>query len=294
MSSKTEQGILRTLDVQTACEIGLAESIILHQIQYWIKIKSGDKKKYKDSFRDGKCWVYNSYRAWKEQLPFYSEHTIRRAINHLVDLGVLIKGNYNKLAYDNTNWYTIDDETLKSLTEEKAPVQNGQTVCPNWTDDMAKMDKPIPETTHDITTKTTSESNRAGNCKTVSDTQEAEFNFNVLSRQIRKVCKDTDREVYTDGIIDVFRWFYNMYEYKLHKKHKRLKDSNIESVIERMKEYYISPDKDDMMQCYKSYIWDYFNGNNHFTGNESGECDYSIVHFISTLDYRVYNTEREY
>lgn len=294
MSSKTEQGILRTLDVQTACEFGLAESIILHQIQYWIKIKSGDKKKYKDSFRDGKCWVYNSYSAWKEQLPFYSEHTIRRAINHLVDLGVLIKGNYNKLAYDNTNWYTIDDETLKSLTEEKTPVQNGQTVCPNWTDDMAKMDKPIPKTTHDITTKTTSENNRAGNCKTVSDTQEAEFNFNVLFRQIRKVCKDTDREVYTEGIIDVFRWFYNMYEYKLHKKHKRLKDSNIESVIEKMKEYYISPDKDDMMQCYKSYIWDYFNGNNHFTGNESGECDYSIVHFISTLDYRVYNTEREY
>lgn len=118
------------------------------------------------------------------------------------------------------------------------------------------------------------------------------FNFNVLSRQIRKICKDTDREVYTDGIIDVFRWFYNMYEYKLHKNHKRLKDSNIESVIERMREYYISPDRDDMMQCYKSYIWDYFNGNNHFTGNESGECDYSILHFISTLEYREYNYEK--
>lgn len=290
----TDNEQLRTLDAVTACKFGVAESIILHQIQYWIKIKNADKKKYNCSFRDGRCWVYNPYREWKEQLPFYSEHTIRRAINHLVDLGVLIKGNYNKLAYDNTNWYTIDDETLKSLTEEKAPVQNGQTVCPNWTDDMAKMDKPIPETTHVTSSKTTSESSRAGNCKTVSDTQEAEFNFNVLYRQIRKVCKDTDKEVCTDGIIDVFRWFYNMYEYKLHKKHKRLKDSNIESVIERMREYYISPDKDDMMQCYKPYIWDYFNGNNHFTGNESGECDYSIVHFISTLDYRVYNTEREY
>lgn len=288
----TDNEQLRTLDAVTACKFGVAESIILHQIQYWIKIKNDDKKKYKDSFHDGKCWVYNSYRAWKEQLPFYSDRTIRRAIDHLIDEGVLIKGNYNKLSYDNTNWYTVNEEVLQSLISEKALGQNDQVAWPNWTDDMAKMDRPIPETTHDITTKTTSESDRAGNCKDVPDKQEEEFSFSVLDRQIRTVCKDIGKEDCTDSIIFLFHKYYNLFELHTMTCHKRLTNQNITDAIERLSEFYLPANMVEARNYYFPMMQEYFCGNNNFTGNENGECDYSILHFISTLEYREYNYEK--
>lgn len=288
----TDNEQLRTLDAVTACKFGVAESIILHQIQYWIKIKNDDKKKYKDSFHDGKCWVYNSYRAWTEQLPFYSDRTIRRAIDHLIDEGVLIKGNYNKLSYDNTNWYTVNEEVLQSLISEKALGQNDQVAWPNWTDDMAKMDRPIPNTTHDITTKTTSESDRAGNCKDVPDKQEEEFSFSVLDRQIRTVCKDIGKEDCTDSIIHLFHKYYNLFELKTMTYHKRLTNQNITDAIERLSEFYLPANMVEAHNYYFPMMQEYFCGNNNFTGNEKGECDYSILHFISTLEYREYNYEK--
>ena len=288
-----EKGSKRRFDSDVACVFGVTEAIVLEQIRYWIEKKNENKKEYKNSFRDGWCWVYNSYRGWHEQMPFFSEHTIRRALSHLIECGVLIKGNYNKLAYDNTNWYTVDEEKLTEyLTESEALVQNGQAPVQNGQVDVAKMDRPIPTTTQAISTTTTSESDRAESCKTTLRTPEEEFSFDILNRQIRKVCKDMDKDEYADGVVALFKLYYNLYYIKTKKWHKRLKDQNIMDAIDRLCEHYLPMDKRNVMMCYEPMIREYFFGNNNFTGNDNGECDYTILHFISTLEYREYNAER--
>lgn len=89
--------------------IGLNESIILQQVHYWLKIK----EKSKQDYIDGHYWVYNTYEQWQEQFPFFSIRTLRRTFTSLEKMGLLLTGNYNKVKFDQTKWYTLDYGTTK-------------------------------------------------------------------------------------------------------------------------------------------------------------------------------------
>lgn len=122
-----------------ACKIGLNESIVLQQFHYWLQRSN--------NIKDGYKWIYNSYKEWAKQFPFWSEHTIRRTINSLETQGYLISGNYNKAGFDKTKWYRIDYERLYA----KPYVQNGQTISPTCTTPKVQNGQTntnrIPETT---------------------------------------------------------------------------------------------------------------------------------------------------
>lgn len=90
-----------------ASHIGLNEAIILQQIHYWLS-KSNHK-------HDGRMWIYNTVKGWAEQFPFWSESTIKRAINNLTKKELVLIGNYNKAKFDKTLWYSIDYEKLDEL-----------------------------------------------------------------------------------------------------------------------------------------------------------------------------------
>ena len=129
-----------------AKEIGLNEAIILQQMHYWM---NSSKHLY-----DGKKWIYNSYPQWVEQFPFWSESTVKRTIHSLDKQNLLFIGNYNKAGFDKTKWYSINySELNKRVT--RPPGQNDPTMSSKWSDDNVKMNRPIPETTTEITTETT-------------------------------------------------------------------------------------------------------------------------------------------
>lgn len=92
-----------------AKQIGLNDAIILQQMHYWI-IRS-------EHYHDGRRWIYNSVRAWVEQFPFWSAKTIQRTIDRLVDNEYVYEGNYNKLAMDQTKWYSINYEKLNACND---------------------------------------------------------------------------------------------------------------------------------------------------------------------------------
>lgn len=107
-----------------AGKIGLNESIILQQLHYWLTESK--------NVRDGEKWVYNTYKEWQQQFPFWSDKTIRRSITKLENDGLIITGNYNKMKIDNTKWYRIDYEKLNLLSRPLG--QNDQTKrskCPD-------------------------------------------------------------------------------------------------------------------------------------------------------------------
>lgn len=102
--------------------IGLNESIVLQQIHYWLQVKESTGK----DFIDGHYWVYNSYRQWNEQFPFWHKDTVKRTFQHLEDNGLLISGNFNTKKFDRTKWYTINYDAL-------VLVQNASLVGANCT-----------------------------------------------------------------------------------------------------------------------------------------------------------------
>jgi hypothetical protein len=93
--------------------LGRTEAEILQQIHYWL----GKSKNVIDGIR----WVYNTYQQWQSQFPFLSERTIRRAVRHLEDLGILKSDRKEASRWYQRKWYTIDYEALDALVSSKLP-----------------------------------------------------------------------------------------------------------------------------------------------------------------------------
>ncbi len=111
------------VDKELASVIGLNEAIVLQQLNYWLHSKSAKQI-------DGRLWIYNTYDNWrKDNFPFWSERTIRRAFDSCEKKGLILTGNFNKAGFDKTKWYSIDIKKLDELMDS-ACGQNDQT---EWT-----------------------------------------------------------------------------------------------------------------------------------------------------------------
>lgn len=71
-----------------------------------------------EAFHEGAWWVYMPIRTWQEQLSWISEHTIRRNLKELKELGLIRIGDFNQYRYDRTRWYTVSEGTLKKMISE--------------------------------------------------------------------------------------------------------------------------------------------------------------------------------
>lgn len=137
------------VDMELASEIGLNESIVAQQLNYWINTKSA-------KLINGKKWVYNTYQNWqRDSFPFWSEATIRRSFTKLEEMGIVETGNFNKAGFDKTKWYTINTEKLDKLMSRRA-AQNEQTDCSKRADGAAQNEQ---TNTRDYTEITTDNNN---------------------------------------------------------------------------------------------------------------------------------------
>ncbi len=98
---------------QLAALIGPNETIVLSQVHYWIR-KNEDAGR---NLFDGYTWTYNSYRKWQETaFPFWSVDTVKRAIQSLEGMGLLI--SIQRRQADRSKWYRIDHARLDELRAE--------------------------------------------------------------------------------------------------------------------------------------------------------------------------------
>lgn len=92
------------------------QAIMVDQLLNWQK-----KARINDpeAFHEGTWWVYMPIREWQEQLSWISEHTIRRNLKELNELGLIRIGDFNRHRYDRTRWYTVDKEKLRLMISER-------------------------------------------------------------------------------------------------------------------------------------------------------------------------------
>jgi len=164
---------------EVAKVIGLNDAIILQQIHYWLVIN----EKAQRNFQEGYYWTYNTYEEWHEQFPFWSRNTIIRTIQRLEKKGFIFSANYNKMPQDKTKWYRIDYEALPKLSS--ASTHNGKAIKPKRVARGTNLGLPLPETTPEITSKTTtkeikvkpSPSSNGTEVKTVFDGMRAFYRY---------------------------------------------------------------------------------------------------------------------
>lgn len=178
------------LNPALACEIGLNESIILLQIEFWISISN--------HFYDGRRWTYQSVRDIQEKaFPFWSIATINRVINKLLKKGYLIEGNYNKKSYDKTRWFALNFEKLQELESISVKgVDNGA-----FHNDTGDDTPPFQNDTHSNQNETRSNQNETTIPETTTDTT-TELVNNPILRECLNILKsiknypfDTEKDI---------------------------------------------------------------------------------------------------
>lgn len=170
-------------------QCGLNAAIVVNQINYWNELN--EKLKSKKHFKDGYYWTYHAYDKWaKEDFPFWSGDTVRRAVKFLEDIGLVISTNeYNSWAADNTKWYRIDFEKLqeiiniveklrKEIQENEIEKQVADTVnadcgcvLASCTDGLGSVPKAIPEITTENTNRDYNTENTLNSFSTEKDIQ---------------------------------------------------------------------------------------------------------------------------
>lgn len=119
-------------NVGDAVLYGIEKAILLQNIRYWLdKNKANRKNEF-----DGYYWTYNSSSAFAELFPYMSAKKIARLLKELENDGLLLVGNYNKSAYDRTKWYSMSEFSTS---------QNGNIHFPNLSNELPKIEQPIPD-----------------------------------------------------------------------------------------------------------------------------------------------------
>jgi hypothetical protein len=170
-------------DVDIAVKYGVLEAILIKNIYYWIAKNKANNKNY----YDGSYWTYNSIKAFKELFPYASERQISNALKHLEKEGIIKVGNYNKSAYDRTNWYAFNKNATSILQKckmEDTKVQNG----------FDEIDTPIPN----INTNINSDIN--------TNKEKKKFNKPTIE-QIQEYCIERNNGINAEA-------FYDFYESK--------------------------------------------------------------------------------
>lgn len=150
------------VDRELAKAFGLNEAIVLQQLNYWLNGKSA-------KLINGRKWIYNSYKQWqKDNFPFWSLATVRRAIENCEKKGLIITGNFNKAGFDKTKWYSIDyDAVDRGMSKRVA--QNEQTDCSKRANGVAQNEQTNTRDYSEITTEITTDNNSLAEPDSVAD-----------------------------------------------------------------------------------------------------------------------------
>jgi uncharacterized phage protein (TIGR02220 family) len=137
-----------SFDIYIAKLYGIPSAVLLKNIYFWIEKNRANEKNY----YDGYYWTYNSKKAFAELFPYMTARQIDYALQKLIDDGLIVTGNYNKVAYDRTLWYAITKKgysILQKCEMDVTDLGNGDTESvspiPN--------NKPYSKTTNNNTDK---------------------------------------------------------------------------------------------------------------------------------------------
>lgn len=114
----TKRFVMTSKEIGNA--LGIGPAILLHAIDDFMQIfeKAEAGAAEPKHYRDGRWWVWNSYKAWEENIEVLDARTIERYMVWLESTGIILTSqDYNDTPYDRTKWYTIDYETLDYFLE---------------------------------------------------------------------------------------------------------------------------------------------------------------------------------
>ncbi len=91
-------------------KLGRTGATLINQIHFWMKNQNCG------ILHNNKKWIYNTAHEWGRQIRL-SERQIRHYFKKFSDMGILTIKKLKKKSYDQTNYITLNYDTLKALFE---------------------------------------------------------------------------------------------------------------------------------------------------------------------------------
>jgi hypothetical protein len=137
--------MIYSFDERVAKEVGVNAAIILDKFTWWIRQNAANER----NFHDGRYWTYNSTKALTSMFPFFNAKQIGRILKKLIDDGYLLTGNYNKVAFDRTLWYTLSDKGERLMKDKEMHFPKVENeISQKWEMRFPENGKPIPVSTN--------------------------------------------------------------------------------------------------------------------------------------------------
>lgn len=153
------------LNTSVADEYGVNAALFMQHLKFWTFNNLANKR----NIHDGYCWTYNTLDALRKTFSYWSIKQLRTVIDHCVNSGLVIKGNYNQTPYDRTCWYALThksyhlypelakkeniDELYRSINIHDPICPFGQIDSVEWTNRFGQKGQPIPDTKPDTKPK---------------------------------------------------------------------------------------------------------------------------------------------
>lgn len=136
---------MHTLDPKIADIVGVNAAILYQNILWWTQTNAAEKR----NFHEGRYWTYNTVEAFNKLFSYLSTKQIRLALKRLQDNNLLLVGNFNKVSFDRTIWYSplpLPDKDKSDLP------QWADDICPEGKLSFAPEGNTIPISKPDINT----------------------------------------------------------------------------------------------------------------------------------------------
>lgn len=118
---------------ELAKEIGLNESIMLLQIEFWLATQGEERD-------DGHLWLRKTIREIQLEFPYWGTGTIGRILEGLISKGFIIAAGLDDGPGRSGRWIRFDFERLNSLQSIRVLSHSGKTVVPNIEDSVPGWD----------------------------------------------------------------------------------------------------------------------------------------------------------
>jgi hypothetical protein len=123
-----------------ATQYGIFPAIILQDFWTTIRGKISRQEHYFEVPNHPEVmrhWCYDTITSIQQRHPYLSAKQVRTAIDKLIEVGVLAKGNFNPNTHDRTSWYCILDENITLALMGKAESKSANatalqenSICP--------------------------------------------------------------------------------------------------------------------------------------------------------------------
>jgi hypothetical protein len=104
-----------SFDSGVAMHCGMNAAVVFNYICNWIHFNYKNLDERPEAEKDEKIWMYETQEKMSRKIGFLSTKEVKNAIAILVEKGLLIKENFNRNRFNQTNWYTLPDELFQKM-----------------------------------------------------------------------------------------------------------------------------------------------------------------------------------